>query len=140
MDGVSAGASVLAFVGVALQSTKVIYQIVSGIGTASQQMKSLASAVRNLEVVLTQLSNCRALADPNANIQEITTLVEACKEDVLRYEKILKELQTTSNSSKLVRKWKKMRTVLKEKDFERIWNEVTHHCTVLVFHLTLLQS
>jgi hypothetical protein len=89
MDGVSAGASGLAFVGIALQSIKAIYQIISSIKTALQQTTSLASAIKDLEVVLTQFSKCRTSTYPSTNVREITDVVEACKKDVLRYEKVL---------------------------------------------------
>jgi hypothetical protein len=65
-----AGASVLTFFGVAIQSTKMIYEFVKLYKEAPQRVKSLAFDLENLEAILTQFEVCKILRDP-ANVQAI---------------------------------------------------------------------
>ncbi|KAF2490020.1 hypothetical protein BU16DRAFT_622574 [Lophium mytilinum] len=140
MDPVSAGASVLAIVGFALQGTKVLYESISGVKDAPQRIKSLASAVADLRSVLTQLELCRALADPDADLQNVTSLIQACSRDVQRYRKSIDSIQIIPTDTKVKQSWKRLKTVLKKDDVKQVWQEVNHHCTVLGVQLSLLQS
>lgn len=137
-----AAASVLTFIAVALQSTKSIYEAVSAIKSGPQQVESLASAVRTLQSVLTQLSNCPAVksADPETDLKVILSLIESCKCDVLRYEGELRKVRISPDDKKTGRAWKKFKTILQEKDFQRMWDGVNHHISALGFQLNILQS
>ncbi|ERF71232.1 hypothetical protein EPUS_08150 [Endocarpon pusillum Z07020] len=137
-----AGASVLTFIAVALQSTKSIYEAVSGIKSGPQQVESLASAVRTLDSVLTQLSNCPAVksADPETDLKVILSLIESCKGDVSHYEGELRKVRISLNDKKTEKAWKKVKTILQEKDFQRMWDGVNHHVSALGFQLNILQS
>jgi len=137
MEALGAGASVLAFVGLALQSTKVLSQTVSGFKNASRQITALASAVRNLQNILTQLEGCRALSEPRTDVQHLADLVNACIEDVGRYDKELKKIQPCPDGPKIQQAWKKMKTMLADKDL--VWKEVSQHCTALSAQLNILQ-
>ena len=142
MDAVGSTASVLALVGFALQSTKTIYQAISGIKNGPVQVQQLASAVHNLHLVLTQISTCRAvkLAGPETNLKVIADLVEACNKNVSRYENELTKVQISLNDKKAGKAWKKIKTVLQENDLQRMWAEVNHHVAALGLQLHLLQS
>ena len=137
-----AGASVLTFIAVALQSTKTIYETVSNIKNGPQQVESLASAVQTLQSVLTQLSNCRAVksTDPETDLKVILSLIESCKEDVSRYERELRKVRVSPDDKKTGKAWKKFKTILQEKDFQRMWLGVTHHVSALGVQLNVLQS
>jgi hypothetical protein len=63
MEAVGAGASVLAFVGVALQGTKSLYNAIASYKNATKETAALVSAVGNLQIILTQLRDCTALAN-----------------------------------------------------------------------------
>lgn len=142
MDAVGGTASVLALVGFALQSTKTIYQAISGIKNGPEQVQQLASAVYNLQLVLTQISTCRAvkLAGPETNLKVITDLIEACNKNVSTYENELMKVQISLNDKKAGKAWKKIKTVLKENDLRRMRTEVNNYVAALGLQLNLLQS
>ena len=142
MEAVSAGAGVLTFITVALGSTKTIYETVSGVKNAPQEVESLATAVKNLQLVLTQLSNCPAvrLADADTDLEPILGSIKTCSEDVSRYESELAKVRISPQDKKVGRAWKKLKTVLQEKDFQRMRVQVTHHVSVLGTNLSILQS
>lgn len=134
-----AGASVLAFVGVALSGTKVLYETISSLGHADEGIADLSSAVENLQMILTQLSNCRALEDSETDTRNLTSLIKACEKDVDRMQRHLKKFKPSSASSNIQRTWKKFRAVLSSKDLDTMWNRVNHHCIVLQSQLSFLQ-
>ena len=142
MDAVGSTASILALVGFALQSTKTIYQTISGIKNGPEQVQQLASAVHNLQLVLTQISTCRAvkLVGPETNLKVITDLIEACHKNVSRYENELTKVQISLNDKKAGKAWKKIKTVLQENDLRRMWTEVNNHVAALGLQLNLLRS
>ncbi|KAF2806383.1 ankyrin [Mytilinidion resinicola] len=119
MDAVSAGASVLAIVGFALQGTKILYESISGVKDAPPRVKSLASAVADLKSILTQLQSCRALTDPDADLQNIISLIQACSRDVQRYQKNINKLQIIPADAKVKQGWKRLKTVLKKDDIKQ---------------------
>ncbi|KAF7503130.1 hypothetical protein GJ744_004272 [Endocarpon pusillum] len=142
MEAVSAGAPVLAFIMVALHSTKKVYEAVSDIKNGPDLVEKLAAAVTNLQSVLTQLSNCPAVTspDPETDLGAILALIKTCSEDVLRYEKQLGKVRTSPDEKGLGRAWKRFMTVLHEKDFQQMSVGVNHHVSALGVHLGLIQS
>ena len=142
MDAVGGTASILALVGFALQSTKTIYQAISGIKNGPEQVQKLASAVHNLQLVLEQISTCQAvkLAGTETNLKVITDLIEACNKNVSRYENKLTKVRISLNDKKVGKAWKKIKAVLQENDLQRMWTEVNNHVAALGLQLNLLQS
>ena len=140
MEAVSAGANVITFIDLGLKSARFIYQVLSNYRNGSQQTKALASAVKDLQTVLTQIRGCEVLDDPQADNQTIADHVKACSEDLQRYEKRIQEAQPDPNASKIKQAWKKSVTpILREKSSKLIWKEVNHHFNVLQSQLHLLQ-
>lgn len=139
MEPLSAGASVLAFVGTALESTKGLYNVVSSFKTANREITSLVSAVRDLQFVLTQLQQCRALRETAVDLQDTRKLLEECNKDVANFEQELRKVEMGSKTAKLQQVWKRMRTTIAEKSFERMWTKLHHHFDVITIQLNLLQ-
>lgn len=140
MEVISAGANVIAFVDLGLKSARFIDQVLSNYRNGSQQTRALASAIKDLQILLTQIRNCNVVDDPQADIQNLTDRVRACSEDLQRYEKRIQKGQPDPNASKLKQIWKRsVAPVLEEKSFKQIWKEVDHHFTVLQSQLQLLQ-
>jgi hypothetical protein len=110
MEAVSAGAGVLTFITVALQSTKKLYEAVSDIKNGPQLIENLASAVTNLQSVLTQSSNCPAVtsADAKTDLGGILDLIKRCSEDTSCYEKELSKVRISPDDKRLGRAWKKL--------------------------------
>jgi hypothetical protein len=140
MDSVSTGAGVLTFIGLALQASKNIYEIVSAIKDAPDRVRSLSSAVKDLKIVLEQLQLCKALADPQTDIKHMTAHVVKCHQDVQRYEAKIHKIRRNSTDGKLTKNWKRLQTFLLDKDVLQIQQEVVHHTNVLGAQLQILSS
>lgn len=142
MDAISGGAGVIAFITIALQSTKIIYKAISNIKDGPREIRQIASAVSNLQVVLTQLSNCPAVksADSETDLVEISRLIKICTEDLSHYERDIRKIQISPDDKKAGKAWKKINTVLRKKDIQEMWKEVNHHVTTLGLQLNIIQS
>jgi Fungal N-terminal domain of STAND proteins len=145
MEAVSAGAGVLAFIAIALRSTKTIYETASIIRNGPAEIEHLASAVYRLQSVLTQLSKLPdvGLADSELDLERynlFSILLKTCNKDVSRFEQEFKKVQTTPEDKKAGIAWKKIKTILKETEFHRIRDVVNNHVTELGVQLSMIQS
>jgi len=95
MEPLSAGASVLAFVGIALDSTKSLYNIVSSFIHAGQETQSLVSAIDKLKRLLRQLQRCRALSEANTDVRDLRNLLAEYNEDVAGFKRKLGNIMST---------------------------------------------
>ncbi|KAI9690147.1 MAG: hypothetical protein M1822_009108 [Bathelium mastoideum] len=140
MEAVGAVVSILSLVEGATACGKHLYEVVSSLKTASQQVASLASALRDLQGILFHLQNELNLANLDADFPDVRRVVSACYKDLLRYEILLDKITSISESTRAQQAWKKVRVLRKEKDIQQIHTEVIHHNTVLTFQLNVLQS
>jgi len=139
-EGVGAAASTLTFIGVALKATITVLEVISGIKDGPHYVEQLAAAVQNLQTVLTQLRHSAALNQASATFDfgPLQRLMEACKDDVVSYEAALGRLRISATDKKAGKAWKKIKTVLKEKDLGRILTAVNHHVSKFIVQLSLL--
>lgn len=103
MDPTSGGASVIAFVTLALQSTKTLYQAISAIKRAPKWVKDTASSIKDLSLVLEQLENTQAITQNNSNGLDLTAIestMKKCVDDITRFEEDLKKLQSSHTGKK----------------------------------------
>jgi hypothetical protein len=138
MEPISAGASVLAFIGLAIESTKALHNVVTGFKNASRETAALAVAVGNLQLILIQLRDCKAFTETTIDLQDVRNLLDACNKDVTSFERDLGKVQCSPKATKIQQAWKKMKATLSEKSLNGMWNKLNHHCTVLQFQLNLL--
>jgi hypothetical protein len=138
MEPISAGASVITFVRLAIESTKALHNIIVGLKNAGKETGVLAAAVGNLQLILTQLRGCRAFNDTTVDLQDVRNLLDACKIDVTSFEKDLSKVQCSPEANKFQRTWKKVKAIISEKSLNGMWNKPNHHCTVLQFQRNLL--
>ncbi|KAK0638377.1 hypothetical protein DIS24_g9902 [Lasiodiplodia hormozganensis] len=140
MDAISGGASVLAFIGLALKSTESVYKTISGIRDAPEKVQRLSSAVADLQSVLRQLSGL--FEPPNAaqSFDEFESAIRKCETDLAFLSKKLSTLQNTAGDRKWKAAWKRIKAILEKEDMQEMWTTVHHHVTVLGVYLGLLQS
>lgn len=81
MEAIGSGASLLAFITLALQSPKHVYKTVSSIRDGPKEVQNLASALADLQNALQQLSDARILGQQNTprGPSELGRLVGECK-------------------------------------------------------------
>lgn len=142
MEAVASGASVLAFIVIALKSTKAVHQAVSSIKDGPKQVQQLASTLQGLEGTLEQLSRSRAFteSDSGLDLVEIEKLVKRCSEDMTSFDGKLKRLQISSSTRELGNVWKRIKIMLQEKDLEHMWTVVHGHFDILGGQLSLFQT
>ena len=141
MEAVGAGAGVIAFAGVALDSIKVIVEIISSVKSQPQQVQSFSAAIQNLDLLLQKVSQSSAVrsASHETDLEGLWIIVRLCKEDVKRYERTIRRVTIVRNDSKAGRAWKHVKTILKEKDFQQMREELLQHASIINTHLCLLQ-
>ncbi|KAI9711510.1 MAG: hypothetical protein M1820_002073 [Bogoriella megaspora] len=140
MEAVGAAANILSLFEGATQYGKCLYETVSSLKTAPQQVTSLASAVIDLQNILSQLQKEVTRVDSDADLQIITRVVTNCHDDLRRYKDDLDKVASTSEITKVQRAWKTVRVHLMEKEIQRIHTEVIRHVSVLTYQLSVLQS
>ncbi|KAL1616749.1 hypothetical protein SLS56_011274 [Neofusicoccum ribis] len=142
MDVVSAGSSVLAFVGIALKSTEAIYKVISGIRDGPDKVERLKSAVKALRAVLNQLSDLplhKQLASAQLTA-ELEDAIRRCEDDIRSFSKKLSSLQNSDSDKKWTTAWQRVKTVLKSEDLSEMLAAVTNHVTTLSAFLGVRQS
>lgn len=135
MEAISGGASVLAFIGIALKSTETVYKTISGIRDAPEKVQRLSPAVADLQSILRQLSGF--FEPPNAaqSFDEFESTIRKCEIDLTFLSKKLSSLQKTASDRKLRAAWKRIRAILEKEDMQEMWTTVHHHVTVLGVYL-----
>ena len=139
MEAISAGASVLAFAGFALEGTKFLYKAASGFKHAPQEVGALVSTVGKLQNTLAQICVSRALSEPDVDTQHIRDLLDTCNRDIANFGQDLRRIQSKSAESALLQTWKKLKATLSEDRLIRMRSTLDHHCAVLQLEFTRLQ-
>lgn len=139
MEAISGGASVLAFIGIALKSTESVYKTISGIQDAPEKVQRLSSATEDLQSILRQLSSL--FEPPNAaqSFDAFESAIKKCESDLAFLSKKLSTLQNTAGDRKWKTAWKRIKAMLEKEDVQEMWTTVHHHVTVLGVYLGLLQ-
>jgi len=136
MDGVSAAASVIAVVGFALTSTKVIRDTISGIKDAPKIVQQTISALEELKKILQRVETLNErFEDVNADLQ---TLLQQCATDLGAFEKKIGCPRTMPAEKRFGKAWMRVKTMLKQDDFQRIWEVINRHVLALTMHFQLI--
>ncbi|KAK0736267.1 hypothetical protein B0T21DRAFT_366631 [Apiosordaria backusii] len=138
MDPLSAGASVVTFVGLGLASAKTVYEILSSVKAGNAVVERVARDVQGLAVTLERVKKC-----PVSDQTDRLTLglkIKACADDMKACADELEKLATNTPELTVARQWRKVKIFLKEKDVERIGHVVARHTSALNLYLDLIAS
>lgn len=137
MEVLGGVASAIAVVTLALQSTKVIYEVARSISHGSDDIDRLAKAASNLEKLLKIIKRLAEHAENTKSVaegrllEELTRLVDDCANALREVSPKIMQLQKDSND----RPWKKTkkyaRGYLDTKGVTEIWNTVNHYVELL---------
>ncbi|KAF3768153.1 hypothetical protein M406DRAFT_70247 [Cryphonectria parasitica EP155] len=133
MDPLSAGASVLAFVGV-LNSLQKIYEILSSIKNGSSNVQLTTNSVRNLQSILQQLQRQESVTNPQDKLQ-----VKQCADDVEAIAVKLEGFHIAASETRGGKIWKRVRAALADKDLVHINRILTNHASALSLRLMIQQ-
>lgn len=137
MEVLSGVASVIAVVTLALQSTKVIYEIASSIGHGSNDIDRLARATSNLERLLKIIKHLAEHAESTNSVaegkllEELAPLIDQCASALREFPPKLLQLQKDSKDQRWKKVKKYAKVYLDTKGVTEIWNTVNHYVGLL---------
>lgn len=132
-----AAASMIAIAAFSSQSAKVLYETVQGIRDAPEIAKDLLTAIESLQHLLQQPDqlaiHCSSSGHYVAKVvwQPLEKQAQQCSQDLRRMCEKTACLVGTSTHRSLGRAWRRVRTVLNERDIQRMWSGINHHVSVL---------
>lgn len=141
MDGISAGASILAFVATAVQTSQTIYQIVSAIKSRSEDVLNLVSTASSLERVLHQLSALvasRSRVNPSQNLIPLEQLMRKCVSDLHAICEKLWKLGQDSSDGSTKRAWKLVKFAFKRDEIQKMSRAIQQHVSILTLQVGIL--
>ena len=121
------GASIVALIGFALSSTKTIHGIISEICEAPQVVEDAARSLKQALDLLTSITNENGQALP----EKFRTAVQEYQKRLEAFEKKLGNLKVESKDGRIQRSLRRVKTVLREKDLERL-HKTTYEFTSMV--------
>ena len=136
MDGLSGAASVITVFGLALSSTREIYNVVSGIKSGPKAVQQIASTLKDLSDLLQQLTGCTDRFYLAADLEET---VCKCARDLEALKHDLGKLSTT-DTNRAVRLWKNVKVTLKERDLEQISARIQQHIIALSLRMQIIEG
>ena len=145
MEAAGAVASLFAIIGFTLQSTKSIYETTKGIRDGPSTLGKLTFAVKELGTILDQLRilalNGQATPQHTERViwERLEDHVVHCLNDVLDLEKTIKALDVASAGGTAVKVWKRIKTSLKDRDFEKMYYTMQHHVVLFGLQLSIIE-
>jgi heme exporter protein D len=136
MEAISAGASVLAFVVLGLQSVKVAHKILSSVKDQNSTVSRAEKDVRRLKSTLERLSSCRIIEERQDDA--LRSAIEACADDMKTFAEQLRAFDNAHQPG-LGKHWNKVKIFLKEGDLAKMSTVVVNYTTVLNFHIGILE-
>ncbi|KAK9797573.1 putative Fungal N-terminal domain-containing protein [Seiridium cardinale] len=140
MDPVSAGASVIAFIDLALASAKFIHNFLSAAKDGPQSVRRLVEDIGQLQTILQSLQELEPDKQGGPFVAALGPQVQRCSEDLKQFRILLGQLDATTASSRGGKLWKRLKSAASDKDLERIRETIASHISVLNFNLSLLQT
>lgn len=136
MEAIGAGASVLAFITLGLQSVKTIHEILSSVKDTTR-VYGVRQDVQGLQATLDRLSRCRAVAELRDDA--LATKIEKCAGDLKTFAERLVKLAIDGSEHRLERQVKKLKGFLNEKELKDMGDAIVRHTTSLSLHLKVLE-
>lgn len=132
MDPVSSGASVIAFLGLALHCTKTLINFIGSIKDGPENVKRAMKMVLHLQDSLNQLSRQRVVLEATDK-EAVEARLKNCSDELQALVSKLRKLHylDTGKGSRSRRLWRRVRTAFSEKDIEDLTNVVDAHSSIL---------
>ena len=140
MDPLSTGASVLAFVVLALKSAKAVHQLISLVKDAPRNVHDLGNEVQNLVHILGRLACMQHASAAESDRAAIADLATGCLKDVTAIEDKLRSLTISADDRRTGRLWKKLRSVISDGDIVRARDTVRSYVLNLDFWINLAHA
>ncbi|KAK0652665.1 hypothetical protein B0T16DRAFT_490474 [Cercophora newfieldiana] len=136
MDPLSVGAGAVAFITIAIQSSKVIYEILAHVKDSPRLVRDVSRDVEQLRHILDRLSNFFSTKPCD---RVIALLLQRCSEDISIYAHRLRKLNPSPTERQTGKLWKKLTAVMSEKELQAMKHSINHHVSSLVLQTSLTQ-
>ncbi|UPK92476.1 hypothetical protein LCI18_003411 [Fusarium solani-melongenae] len=140
MEAIGAGASTLAFVLLALKSTKIIHESLSAIKDAPRIVCELAQDIQLLQSVLGRLTHCPLSHAPSSTVTSFQDMLQACTAELSSIENRLEQFKKKPDSSRSSRVYKGILGYVKKEELEEARSRVRDKTTQANLYLGLLQA
>lgn len=131
-------ASLIAFITIGVQSTKIIYDTLSAIKDGPEVVARAAKDIQRLSIILKSLEPTCAV-DP-AWGQELRQHLQECTTDLGTFERWLGKFTIGNADSRLERLCKQVKTALGKKDLSDLHTLVASHIAHLNLYLQMKQG
>lgn len=132
MEALGAGAVVLPFAILGLQSIKVLCDVLSSAKEGREQVSQAQRHVQSLLSTLERLSRRRVIDEA------LAAKINACADDIEQYAKKLKSLAVDDADPRLERQWKRIKILFNEKDLAKMSAVMVGHTVALSLHLNTI--
>ncbi|KAH7316882.1 hypothetical protein B0I35DRAFT_434180 [Stachybotrys elegans] len=136
MEALGAGASVVAFVPLAMGAAKVAYNILSSIKDGPSSVQKAAEAILTLYGILEQLDRL----DQSDTDVPLRVDIKGCFEDLDVFAKKVIKVQSSSIDDGGRRLWKRLKQFVTEKELEKISLSISQHYSRLNVRLGALST
>lgn len=137
-DPLSTGASVVAFVGLALSSAKAIHDILSAVKDGPQTVKRLADEVKQLGDILVRLPQLQINTINITDLADLASVSSQCNTDLSGFSAKLQRLSCSDGDRRVGRIWKRLKVAITEKDLDQMRDSVRYYIGILNIRVTLL--
>ncbi|KAK6072205.1 ankyrin repeat protein [Seiridium cupressi] len=135
-----AGASIIAFVTIGLQSIKTIYTVISAVKDGPSKLSDLMMAIGSLMSILEHLQNNPRLRPlPRTSSTDFAPSIEECTGVMKRFEDQVRKLQITDKETRRGKIWKRLKFVFQEDDIPYIISIITNAMQTLTLHFDIHQ-
>lgn len=135
MDPLSVSAGAIAFITAALQSSKLLLDLLSAIKDSPKSIQDVIRDVDQIRNILVRLSRCA----PTRNDSATAALVQRCSEDVSSYTRRLSRLNISPADRWTGRILKRLSAVMSEREIEEMRTTIHHHISSLGIELSIIQ-
>lgn len=136
MDPLSASASVVTFIGLALSIAKAIHDGLYTIKDGTHTIRSLKDESAELGRILERLS---LIPMSTTDATELSGLVKKCSDDLTGLEAKLLRLDTSATVGRRCRAWRKLKACFTDRDLAEMQRVVQGHVQRLTLWLNVLQ-
>ena len=134
MDG---GASVVAFISLALGSADVIRKAISSIKNAPLVLQQTTDALNSLSNLLQQLRNYSASF---ADAEDLPKFIRGCAEDLAQFEKKLEGFTSVVSKKRINIVWENIKIAFQEKEIDMMNTTIRRHLLTLSLQVSLLEG
>lgn len=138
-EGLAVAASVTGLLAFAIQSSKVIWNTLSGIQEAPAGVERLVNVVSNLTFLLEQLENLGKQNDHDGGTlsKELEVVISTCAIDLEQFQKQICRLQVSPDKNQWRRTWRSWKCVLEKEKLDSMRMVILQHHSALEGHLAL---